>query len=503
MASSQGGSRQLAAGLAAAAMLAVMGVALLAPASAYAGQGTHNWYWPTGRETFGGMDGWMANRPGAWHLAQDMSASYGSPVHAVGDGVVLESKYVDGYGPGGGKGGAVVILHKTAQGREFWAVYGHLQSLRYAKGKTVKAGAVIGSVNASSPTHLHFGIHSGRSYPSDNNPFRGHTYTRSNLYGFTDPVAFLRTEWRVIAYRAPAVPVVLRQTTETRTVEVGAVAGHAYWLLPVEEAGGEGSTGGIVAEEDSSSPEPTFVWWRRAISSGVATALASSSPPPSFDATRYAVGVNATGSAPGFWVADRRPVVRVASYDSTPPWRRSAAIRGRVANASGAAFQGLRVTLQRWSGGAWSTVSSSITLPDGSYVLPWVPRARSSVRVVVKPPMPFVASTSTTLTIAPHVALSAPRLAARTGMRVTVSGALAPRHAAGSRAVVLRFERYESGRWVRRVSTWAVLSDTVGGSVYRRTIPLPSKGKWRVRAEHPTDAAHATTGTSWVGLSIL
>ena len=158
------------------------------------------------------MDGWFAARPGAWHLAQDMPAPYGAPVYAIADGVVLESKYVDGYGPGGSKGGAMVIQHRTATGKPFWAVYGHLMGLRYSKGQRVSAGAVIARINGSSPSHLHFGIHPGTAYPSDNNPFRGHTYVRSNLYGYTNPVAFMRTEWRVIPYVAPTVPVVLRQT---------------------------------------------------------------------------------------------------------------------------------------------------------------------------------------------------------------------------------------------------------------------------------------------------
>ena len=476
---------------------------LSAVSTAYAGQGTHNWYWPTGRESFGTMDGWLASRPGAWHLAQDMPAAYGAAVYAIADGVVLESKYVDGYGPGRSKGGAVVILHKTAQSREFWALYGHLNSLRYSKGQTVRAGAVIGRINAASPTHLHFGIHPGRAYPSDRNPFRGHTYVRSNLYGYANPVAFLRSEWRVIPYAAPAVPVVLRQATETRTAEVGAAGGFAYWLLPGESAGSDDTSPPVASEGDPSAADPApLLWWCRAIPSGVATSLPESATPPVFDAARYQIGVNATGAAPGFWVADRRPQVVVRSYAATPAWRGSVGIRGKITNASGAAFKGLRVTLQRRSGTSWSTLASWITLPDGTYSLAWVPTARSSLRVVVSPPAPFTGSTSATLTVAPRVALSAPRLASRTGSRVGVSGSLVPRHAARTKAVLVRFERYESGRWVAKVQTWAALSDTSAGSAYRRTTTLGSRGLWRMRAEHPVDAAHATTASSWVRFSI-
>jgi hypothetical protein len=494
-------------GLRTVALGAVVALALVAalatPAVAHAAQGTHNWYWPTGRESFGTMDRWLVARPGAWHLAQDMPGSCGASVYAVADGVVLESKYVDGYGPGGSKGGAVVILHKTAQGKEFWALYGHLKDLRCSKGQKVKAGAVIGRINADSPTHLHFGIHVGRSYPSDKNPFRGHTYVRSNLYGYVNPVSFLRTEWRVIPYLAPTLPLVLRQATDTQTVEVGAADGVAYWLIPAQPGGSEDTSPSVASEDSSRVAEPpAFVWWKRAIPSGVATSLPASSTPPAFDSSRYLVAVNARDSAPGFTVADKRPNVAVTRHAGTPAWRAGAGIAGKVTSRSGGAFQGLRVSLQRWSGSTWSTVASSITLPNGTYSLPWVPTARSTLRVAVKPLSPFVASSSATLTTAPHVALSAPRMTSRTRTRVGVSGTLAPRHSPGTRAVIVRFERYESGRWVRRISSWAAVSDVSEGSAYRRTITLGLRGAWRMRAEHPLDRAHAATATPWVRFAI-
>jgi murein DD-endopeptidase MepM/ murein hydrolase activator NlpD len=156
--------------------------------------GSGGWYWPAGTEDFQGWDGYWNYRPGShprWHVAQDMPTSVGHPVYAIGDGVILES------GDGHGYGGVLVVLHKTDDGQYFKAVYGHIRrSSKTKKGAKVKAGQIIGRVNGAA--HVHFGIHPGRAYPPDRNPYRGHTYTSKKTYGWVDPVAFLRENPRVL-----------------------------------------------------------------------------------------------------------------------------------------------------------------------------------------------------------------------------------------------------------------------------------------------------------------
>lgn len=89
------------------------------------------------------------------HHGIDYSASRGTPVRSVGDGVVRRA------GNGGGYGNLVEIRHK----RGYASRYAHLQ--RFAKGvrsgTTVKQGQIIGYVGSSglaTGPHLHYEFHS-------------------------------------------------------------------------------------------------------------------------------------------------------------------------------------------------------------------------------------------------------------------------------------------------------------------------------------------------------
>ena len=81
------------------------------------------------------------------------------PVFAIADGEVLVSRFATGYG------GVVMISH-TIDGRELFAVYGHLRvSSMPAVGKMVSASEQIGLLGTEYSTetdgerrHLHFGV---------------------------------------------------------------------------------------------------------------------------------------------------------------------------------------------------------------------------------------------------------------------------------------------------------------------------------------------------------
>jgi hypothetical protein len=88
------------------------------------------------------------------------------------------------------------------------------------------------------------------------------------------------------------------------------------------------------------------------------------------------------------------------------------------------------------------------------------------------------------------------------GLRVTLTGCLTPRHPEGTGAVRLEFERYIRGIWASAFSVAAVTRDDGSRSQYLRTLILPSAGGWRVRAVHPEDAAHARTLTPWRAFSV-
>jgi Peptidase family M23 len=196
-------------------------------------KGLNGWYWPTGTENLGSMGGWMQYRPGGtpnWHLAKDIGAAYGSPVYALTDGTVFDAYAVlDGYAPAG----AIVVLYRNENGDYFKALYGHVKSLQYRKGAKVKAGAVIGYIGQSNPYHLHFGIHPGAGLPTDpqHNVFRGHTYVKSQTYGWTDPVAYLHAHSPYV----PPKPVTLSLPLLPSSIPAGRIVSVAATMTPTHD----------------------------------------------------------------------------------------------------------------------------------------------------------------------------------------------------------------------------------------------------------------------------
>jgi murein DD-endopeptidase MepM/ murein hydrolase activator NlpD len=93
------------------------------------------------------------NRP---HLGVDYAASSGTPVHAVGDGVVRRASYSSSYG------NVVDIAHT----RGYASRYAHLRAFARGVrvGTRVKQGDLIGYVGATglaTAPHLHYEFHSG------------------------------------------------------------------------------------------------------------------------------------------------------------------------------------------------------------------------------------------------------------------------------------------------------------------------------------------------------
>ena len=85
------------------------------------------------------------------HSGIDISAPYGTPVHAPADGVVIYAGQREGYG------NIVVIDHKFG----FVTRYGHLSKMNVEVGQRVCRSDVIGYVGASGRTtgpHLHYEV---------------------------------------------------------------------------------------------------------------------------------------------------------------------------------------------------------------------------------------------------------------------------------------------------------------------------------------------------------
>jgi murein DD-endopeptidase MepM/ murein hydrolase activator NlpD len=102
----------------------------------------------------GPMTSCFCMRWGEMHWGIDLAGPLGSPILAVGDGVVLQA------GPQEGFGNWVVIQHSNGD----VSIYGHMRYYFVHAGEKVKAGqkiALVGSEGQSTGPHLHFEVHKG------------------------------------------------------------------------------------------------------------------------------------------------------------------------------------------------------------------------------------------------------------------------------------------------------------------------------------------------------
>jgi murein DD-endopeptidase MepM/ murein hydrolase activator NlpD len=99
---------------------------------------------------------------GTFHAGVDISAPYGSEVHAAADGIVTIVETRAGYGR------VVVVDHGF--GTSTW--YGHLSSFKAQEGARVRRGEIIGYVGTSGRAtgpHVHYEV---RIYGTPVNPWR-------------------------------------------------------------------------------------------------------------------------------------------------------------------------------------------------------------------------------------------------------------------------------------------------------------------------------------------
>ncbi len=114
------------------------------------------------------------NGEGAFHSGVDISAAYGTPVLAAGDGTVDFADLMNGYGR----------MIKIEHGHGISTRYGHLSAFAVAAGQYVKAGQVIGYVGASgrvTSPHLHYEV---RINETPVNPYK---YLRTTIARASQP----------------------------------------------------------------------------------------------------------------------------------------------------------------------------------------------------------------------------------------------------------------------------------------------------------------------------
>jgi hypothetical protein len=421
------------------------------------------------------MDGYWVFRPSnhSWHMAKDIATPQGHPVYAIADGVVAESKGNAGYG------GVLVVWHKTGDGQKFLVVYGHINRAKLGKGARVEAGQVIGKINSYG--HLHFGIHPGSKYPPDRNPYRGHTYTPSQTYGWVDPVKFLKTHAAFkVACITPTLPLVTTISTLSTPTVLGVAAGSVYWSVP----SGESST-------------TTFTC---ALPSGEATQLAEGAELPQLETTRF-LGTTSTAS---FALYDRLPVLTASLSTKRPAWKHDITVTGTLKNAGGKAFSGATICVERsCDGTTWVAVASTTSGQKGMYSLGFAPSRACQLRVKFAPANTYLPTTSTPVAVIPKPGLHAPDSAkpSKAGHSVVLGGMLDARHPAGAHCVTLRLQQSGPKGWTDVLTTWAVNANSGSGTRYSRKLTLAA-GKWRVRASCEADSLHAAESTGWTKFTV-
>jgi len=108
------------------------------------------------------------NGEGAFHCGVDISASYGQPVIATADGVVMFADFMGGYGR------EVTIDH----GHGISTRYGHLANFAVISGQQVHRGDIIGYVGLSGRStgpHLHYEVR------INDTPVNPHKYLRVTM----------------------------------------------------------------------------------------------------------------------------------------------------------------------------------------------------------------------------------------------------------------------------------------------------------------------------------
>lgn len=103
----------------------------------------------------GAVTSCFGERWGRLHAGVDIATAEGTPIRAVGAGVVVAAGPADGYG------NAVLIDHSNG----YLTHYGHMSAITVAVGQRVTTGAQIGnegSTGHSTGPHLHFEVHEGR-----------------------------------------------------------------------------------------------------------------------------------------------------------------------------------------------------------------------------------------------------------------------------------------------------------------------------------------------------
>jgi len=177
----------------------------------------------------------------------------------------------------------------------------------------------------------------------------------------------------------------------------------------------------------------------------------------------------------------------------------AANLSGTLAGADARALAGAIVTVRAYAGGVWSTIGSTTTDGSGAFVFAVAPTVISTYQASFAGDTKYAGSTSPTASLFPKAFVTAPALprTVRGGAAFTCSCSLMPRHLAGSAPLFFECQRHIAGRWLTKKTVAAVAADAGGSSLCTATVRLPTRGAWRIRSLHPTDAQNYAAASAW------
>ncbi|NLE23386.1 MAG: hypothetical protein GX624_11515 [Actinobacteria bacterium] len=172
----------------------------------------------------------------------------------------------------------------------------------------------------------------------------------------------------------------------------------------------------------------------------------------------------------------------------------------RSESGSGPLVTGETVRLQTSPDGVtWTDVVDLVTDEEGVVTHEVVPLVTTYYRFVYEGKTDvYEPQISEPVKVIPGVYLSRPSAgrAARGGKAFTSTGTLKPRHAAGSKQIVVKAERLQRGKWVVKRGFRAKTSNFKAFSKYTAKVKL-TRGIWRIRAYHANDSLNSSTYSAY------
>lgn len=192
-------------------------------------------------------------------------------------------------------------------------------------------------------------------------------------------------------------------------------------------------------------------------------------------------------------------VMLTASVPPTVPALAPLVVTGRARGADGAPAPGIECLVQRRSpSGRWLTETTVTSGADGSWKTTVVVGQKSAWRVIAQPNGYGHTAGYGPLTVTPLLALSRPSVqpSVPVGTVRTVTGTITP--VATSGPVYLAIERKKGSSWVLWRRDRVRLFPGAGGVTrIRKSLVLPARGPWRIRFEHPENASHGRSLSSY------